>query len=449
MNKTIFTFAVSMMAVAALAAGPGGGSTGGPGGGGNQPGGSGASFTFDTFLTDPVTSGSAVSYDGVWSGYSSGVTTLTLSSSITDAVEGVMSGCTTLQTADLSAATGLTKLPAHAFAGCTALVSVTLPSTITEIDEGAFEGCTSLSTVTATGVTTIGADAFRGCTSLTAQPAGTTLGDYAFAQSGLTSATLGSATLGEGVCYGCASLASATFPATLPDATFGGCTVLTLDPSGLSSIGTAALAGLPISTFTLSSSVTLGTYALAADTATLATTLTFDGSSVPNYDDTVFLGRELTASYTPVEGSTARVEAMALVTWLIAQADANNTAVAQPTDADTGATSYATASLETWLDTASNASAILAFCYEDEYATDSAFLPLTIEGSTFYFRSQDSDTASSVTVTVIGSNDLTTSFTADALTETTCTDDTYTNAYVSADETATTCFARLLFAKGW
>lgn len=447
MKNAIYTLAVSMMATAALAAGPGG-STGGPGGGGNQPGsgGSGASFTFDTFLTDPATSGNAVSYAGVWSGYSSGATSITLASSVSDAVEGVMSGCTTLKTADLSAATGLTKLPARAFAGCTALTTVTLPSTITEIGDGAFEGCTSLKTLTASGVETIGVDAFRGCTALTTQPSGTVIGDGAFAQSGLTSVALASATLGDGVCAGCASLTSATAPAALPDGTFSGCTSLEFDPSGCTSIGAAALAGLPITTFTLSSTVTLSGFSLSADSATVATILTFDGASVPSYDDTAFLGRSLTASYSPVEGTSTRIEAEALVTWLMAQAEANNADVAQPTD-DDGATSYATASLETWLSTASNASAVKSFCYATALAADSSFAPLTVSGTSFLLAAPDSGTTSSVTVSVVGATALTSEFTSTALTLSATAEDG-TQTYVSSDETSA-CFARLKYAKSW
>ena len=176
----------------------------------------------------------------------------------------------------------------------------------------------------------------------------------------------------------------------------------------------------------------------AADEATIVTTLS--GATVPAYDATAFLGREV--SYTPVAGSVARLEAMALVTWLQEQAADSSSAIVQPT-------SYNTADLETWLDTASNLSAIYAFCWAERYAADAGFQPLTVNGTSFLFTAPDAGTTDSLAVTVVGANDLTdtSGFTADALEEAGTVDGVTT--YVSSDATAASCFARLRFAKGW
>ncbi len=283
-----FLLTVALSVSAALAQGPGGGGFN-PGGGG-QPGGGGGggSLVYDDFITACTTNSGILLRDGVAIGTTATATSLTAPAGMTAILPGAFAGNTAITSANLSAATGLTEIPASAFAGCTALKTVVLPSGVTTIGDGAFEGCTALATLSASGVETIGANAFRGCAALKTQPTGTAIGDYAFAQSGLTSVSLASATLGEGVCYGCASLASATFPENLPDATFGGCTALAIDPSGLSSIGAAALAGVPFTEVTFAASE-MGDYAVAADTAWEAWTLTWAGTAATNA--TTFLGR--------------------------------------------------------------------------------------------------------------------------------------------------------------
>lgn len=290
-----FLLTVALAVSAALAQGPGGGgfNPGGggnqPGGGGNQPGGGGGgSLVYDDFITACTTNSGIILRDGIAIGSVPTATTLSAPSGMTAILPGAFAGNTAITSSNLSSATGLTEIPAGAFAGCTALKTVTLPSGVTAIGDGAFEGCTALATLTASGVETIGANAFRACAALKSQPTGTTIGDYAFAQSGLENVSLASATLGEGVCYGCTSLAAATFPENLPDATFGGCTALSIDPSGLASIGAAALAGVPFTDVTFTASE-MGDYAAAADTAWEPWTLTWTGTAATNA--TTFLGR--------------------------------------------------------------------------------------------------------------------------------------------------------------
>ncbi|MBQ9730178.1 MAG: leucine-rich repeat protein, partial [Clostridia bacterium] len=129
--------------------------------------------------------------------------------------DGVLSGCSNLETAELPA---LTKVGDYTFYGCSSLNEasfaegatelggwtftgssvrkVTLPSTVTEIKAGerfvlgtnvlftgAFAGCVSLQEIDLGGVTNIGTAAFFGCTNLatvTGLAGVQTVGDYAF-----------------------------------------------------------------------------------------------------------------------------------------------------------------------------------------------------------------------------------------------------------------------------
>ena len=75
-------------------------------------------------------------------------------------------------------------LGVYAFYGCSGLTSLTIPSSITSIGGGAFEGCRGLTSVTIpSSVTEIVCNAFKGCTGLTSLniPSSVTkIGDYAF-----------------------------------------------------------------------------------------------------------------------------------------------------------------------------------------------------------------------------------------------------------------------------
>ena len=440
MNKMnlICAAALATLASAAIAAGPGGNQ---PGGGGNQPGGnqpgggSSATFTFDSFLASSTTTSGLIIREGIVIGFDS-PTSVTVASTVSDIAEGALAGCTTLTSINL-ASTSITEIPGSAFAGCTALKTVTLPSSCTSIGANAFAGCTALTTLAASGVTDIGADAFRECTALASvASSATTLGDYAFAQSGVTAADIsGAVSLGEGTFAGCESLSSVTVAtgATLPDALFAGCTALDeSDWSQVATFGQASLAGIPVTAISLNSAATLGAYALAADEAVLVTTLS--NSSLPSFADTAFLGREV--SYTPVAGSITRIEASDLVEWLVADASGSSPTVTQPAD-------YNTATLKTWLATGNNA---YAYAYADDIAADESFLGLTICGTNFVYAAP-SDASISVSVTPVGCYELSSDesdWSADNLVWS-----EEAGAYVAADTTQDSCFARLRFVCGW
>ncbi len=457
--KTLSAFlvALAVSCTTAYAAGPGdqGGNAPGGGdtpGGGNTPGGdtpggggSSGSFTYDDFISVTTNSDHTLVREGILYGYTDSLsTTVSGGSSVTAIAPGTFAGNTTITAVDLSSCTSLSEIPSDCFAGCSALASVTLPSSCVNVGPGAFADCVSLTTFSGTGVGAVSHDAFRGCTALTAQSSSATLlGSYAYSQSGVTSTDTSSATtLGEGVFAGCASLASATTGTTLPAATFAGCTSLAVtDWSAITEFGAAALAGIPATELTLADGATLGDYTFAADTAVVATTLA--NSSLPTYTDTSFLGRE--ASYTVNGDDVVRIEANELVTWLMAVADGSTTltetTVTQPTDDDNNVC-YATASLETWLASSSNLDAILAFCYEDGTADTDV---LTVDGTNFTFTASSK---SAVTVTPVGTDDLTADFTADAVTlAETSTSGVYTAT--PADTSVSQFFMRLLFEKAW
>ena len=92
----------------------------------------------------------------------SGLTSLTLPSSITSIGESAFRNCHGLTSLTLPA--GITRIGSYAFEGCSGLTSLTLPDGITSISDYAFEGCSGLTSLTLPdGITSIGDDAFWGC----------------------------------------------------------------------------------------------------------------------------------------------------------------------------------------------------------------------------------------------------------------------------------------------
>ena len=120
----------------------------------------------------------------------------------------------------------------YAFHDCSGLTSLTLPSSITSIGESAFRNCHGLTSLTLpAGITSISDYAFEGCSGLTSL----TLPD------GITS-------IGDDAFWGCSGLTSLTLPATISsigNCAFyicSGLTSLTL-PDGITSIGYSAFEG--------------------------------------------------------------------------------------------------------------------------------------------------------------------------------------------------------------
>ena len=109
----------------------------------------------------------------------------------------------------------------YAFAG-SGLTSITIPSSVTSIGQEAFRGCSSLTSITIpSSVTSIGEWAFYNCSGLTGItiPSGvTSISNYAFSGcSGLTSITIseGVTSIGYDAFYGCRGLTSITIPSSV------------------------------------------------------------------------------------------------------------------------------------------------------------------------------------------------------------------------------------------
>ena len=129
------------------------------------------------------------------------------------------------------------KLGYAAFSDCSGLTSLTIPSSVTSIGEYAFYGCSGLTSLTIpSSVTSIGESAFYGCsglTSLTIPSNVTSIGESAFyGCSGLTSLTIPSnvTSIGESAFYGCSGLTSFTIPSSVTSIGWGafcGCSGLT------------------------------------------------------------------------------------------------------------------------------------------------------------------------------------------------------------------------------
>ena len=96
----------------------------------------------------------------------SGLTSLTIPSSVTSIGSQAFRGCSGLTS--LTLPSSVTSIDGYAFDGCSGLTSLTLPSSVTSIGRGAFEGCSGLTSLTLpSSVTSIGSEAFEGCSGLT------------------------------------------------------------------------------------------------------------------------------------------------------------------------------------------------------------------------------------------------------------------------------------------
>ncbi len=146
----------------------------------------------------------------------------------------VFSNCTGLTSVTIPSS--VTSLGQSVFYGCTGLTSVMIPSSVTSIGQAAFYGCTGLTSVTIpSSVTSIGNSSFfncKGLTSVTIPSSVRVIGDYAFSGcTGLTSVTIqdGVTAFGNGAFRGCTSLTNITIPPSVTrlfDEAFSGCSSL-------------------------------------------------------------------------------------------------------------------------------------------------------------------------------------------------------------------------------
>ena len=150
----------------------------------------------------------------------SGLTSLTIPSSVTSIGKGAFYGCSNLTS--LTIPSSVISIGSSAFRGCSGLTSLTIPSSVTSIGNSAFFGCSSLTSLTIpSSVTSIGDDTFRDCsglTSLTISSGVTSIGISAFEGcSSLTSLTIPSSviSIGLGAFRYCSSLTSLTIPSSV------------------------------------------------------------------------------------------------------------------------------------------------------------------------------------------------------------------------------------------
>ncbi len=232
-----------------------------------------------------------------------GLTRVTIPSSVTSIGESAFYGCTALTSVTIPSS--VTSIGESAFEGCPGLTSIhveagnpayasdggvlldaartllircpqgkagsySIPSSVTSIQQGVFYRCTRLTSVTIpSSVTSIGGSAFYGCTGLTSvnniASSVTSIGDSTFAScTGLTSVTIPSSvtSIGESAFRGCTGLTSVAIPSgvtIIGRAAFRGCTGLTsvTVPSSVTSIGESAFSGCSgLTNVTIPSSVT-------------------------------------------------------------------------------------------------------------------------------------------------------------------------------------------------
>ena len=165
-------------------------------------------------------------------------------------------------------------LVASCFEGCSGLTSITIPSSVTSLGDHCFDGCRGLTSITIpSSVTSLGNYCFEGCsglTSITIPSSVTSLGGYCFDDcSGLTSITIPSSvtSLGNYCFEGCRGLTSITIPSSVTSLSYGcfwdcsGLTSITI-PSSVTSLGGYCFSGCSgLTSITIPSSVTsLGAY---------------------------------------------------------------------------------------------------------------------------------------------------------------------------------------------
>ena len=116
----------------------------------------------------------------------------------------------------------VTSLIASCFEGCSGLTSITIPSSVTSLSESCFKGCSGLTSITIpSSVTSLGWGCFSSCsglTSITIPSSVTSLSDFCFDEcSGLTSITIPSSvtSLGDYCFYSCSGLTSITIPSSV------------------------------------------------------------------------------------------------------------------------------------------------------------------------------------------------------------------------------------------
>ena len=184
------------------------------------------------------------------------ITSVTIPSSVTSIGEHAFEDCISLKTVNFGEKSMLTSIGDYAFEECSNLTSITIPSGVTSIGTYAFEACSSLETVNfgeKSMLTSIGNFAFSSCDSLTSItiPSGVTnIETYAFHDCiSLETVNFGEnsqlTSIGNYAFYSCESLTSVTIPSgvtSIGNYAFHSCDSITsiTIPEGVTSIGNSA-----------------------------------------------------------------------------------------------------------------------------------------------------------------------------------------------------------------
>ena len=150
----------------------------------------------------------------------SGLTSITIPSSVTSLGESCFSNCSGLTS--ITIPSSVTSLGDYCFYFCSGLTSITIPSSVTSLGDHCFCGCSRLPSITIpSSVTSLGDHCFSYCdglTSITIPSSVTSLGVYCFSYcDGLTSITIPSSvtSLGDHCFDGCSGLTSITIPSSV------------------------------------------------------------------------------------------------------------------------------------------------------------------------------------------------------------------------------------------
>ncbi len=233
------------------------------------------------------------------------LTTVVLPNSATAIGQAALAACPALT--QVTMGTALTTIGDYAFNACTSLQSVNIPSSVSTVGVGSFSRCPALTSVNVTTcdtpaeALTIGDEAFMDCPALSNVNLGenvTSLGNAAFAGTGLTVIDLSQykklQTLGNWL-YAMSKVTSATLPSSLTAMGMGAfvysdnLTTAVL-PKGLEMLGDYTFAGnSALTSIDLGNVKTIGNYALYATSALQEVTIP---------ERTTFLGTRAMAGMT-------------------------------------------------------------------------------------------------------------------------------------------------------